>query len=143
MKKKKEKKDPRRLSHLINYLIKLIKEDQTINWYKQSLYWSLLGNFKGFQWRIPSIWCQLNEYAQSFLDHSFKDLRSEAARLVTRDRFHSFSFLLISLFSISLSFDNEYLNGKCSRHPNTNLILNQLSKQLEEAMRIAEQTSLS
>lgn len=68
--------------------MKLIKEDQTTNWYKQSLYWSLLINFKGFQWRIPSIWCELNEYAQTYLDHSFKDLREQATRSVTLHLFH-------------------------------------------------------
>lgn len=72
-----------------------------------------------------------------------KIYENKLQRLLFFISFIDLIFIFIRLFSISLSFDNEYLNGKCSRHPNTNLCFNQLSKRLEEAIRITEQTSLS
>ena len=42
--------------------------------------WSLIQNLSEFQWRIPSIWCEINEHAKLLLDHPSKDLRYRIAK---------------------------------------------------------------
>jgi hypothetical protein len=42
--------------------------------------WSLIRNLSHFQWRIPSIWCDINEHAKVLLDHPSKDVRDHITK---------------------------------------------------------------
>ncbi|CAF4599956.1 unnamed protein product, partial [Rotaria magnacalcarata] len=55
-------------------------------------------------WRVPAIWCAINEHAKEMLDHPFKAVREHIANVL----------------SVSLSFDVKLPNGHSSRHPDAN-----------------------
>ncbi|CAF3616295.1 unnamed protein product [Rotaria sordida] len=83
-------------------------------------------NLREFQWRIPSVWCKINDYAKTLLDHPYKDVRESIANIL----------------SISISFDITLFNGKSTRQPNTSQFIDTICKQLQQAIEIHERTSL-
>lgn len=53
-----------------------------------------------------------------------------------------FSFFLISVLSISLSFDVELPNGRSTRHPDANRFIDTIRERLHQAIEIYEQKPL-
>ncbi len=72
-------KDPRRMYRLIDFLRTLINTKATSNTFNEIAHWSLIRNLNEFGWRIPSIWCEINEHAKALLDHPYKDVRERIA----------------------------------------------------------------
>ena len=75
----KENEDPRRMHRLIHFLCALIYNKTTLNTINEISCWSLIRNLSHFQWRIPSIWCDINEHAKVLLDHPSEDIRKSIA----------------------------------------------------------------
>ena len=57
----------------------LINTKTMLNTFNEMSRWTLIKNLSEFQWRIPSIWCDINNYAKSLLDHPYKDIRENIA----------------------------------------------------------------
>ncbi|CAF3739250.1 unnamed protein product [Rotaria sp. Silwood1] len=122
-----ENKDPRRIYRLIHFIRTLINTKTMLNTFNEISRWTLITNLNEFQWRIPSIWCEINDYAKEFLDHPYKNVRESIA----------------SILSISISFDITLFNGKSTRHPNTSQFIDTICKRLRQAIEVYERTSLS
>ncbi|CAF3676972.1 unnamed protein product [Rotaria sordida] len=75
----KEHEDPRRMYRLIDFMRTLINNRISSNTFNEISRWSLIQTLRMFQWRIPSIWCTIHEYARELLDHSFKPVREHIA----------------------------------------------------------------
>ncbi|CAF2692623.1 unnamed protein product [Rotaria sp. Silwood2] len=97
-----------------------------LNAFNEICRWTLIQNLNEFQWRIPSIWCEINDYAKVLLDHPYKNVREGIA----------------SILSISISFDVTLFNGKSTRQPNTSQFIDTICKRLRQAIEIYERTSL-
>ena len=76
----KENEDPRRMHRVIDFLRTLINTKTTSNTFNEVAHWSLIRNLREFQWRIPSIWCELIQHAKVLLDHPSSDVRKRIAR---------------------------------------------------------------
>lgn len=62
--------DPRRMYWLIDFICSLINKRQTNGTtIDESLPWYFVQKLKVFQWRIPSIWSTINDYAKQLIDH--------------------------------------------------------------------------
>ena len=49
------------------------------NTFNETSRWYLIRNLNNFQWRIPSIWCEINKHAKELLDHPSKSIREHIA----------------------------------------------------------------
>ncbi len=65
---------------LIDFLCTLIKNEIMTNTFNETSLWYLVRSLKNFQWRIPSIWMDINEQAKSLLDHSSQSVRDYISR---------------------------------------------------------------
>jgi hypothetical protein len=71
--------DPRRMYRLIEFMRTLTKTNTTSNTFAEISRWYLLRNLCEFEWRIPSIWCEVNEQAKALLDHPSSGVRERIA----------------------------------------------------------------
>ncbi len=76
----KENEDPRRMYRVIDFIHTLINTKATSNTFNETAHWSLIRNLNGFQWRIPAIWCEINEHAKTLLDHPSPGVRERIAK---------------------------------------------------------------
>ncbi|CAF3716099.1 unnamed protein product [Rotaria sp. Silwood1] len=114
-----ENQDPRRMYRLIDYICSLITNNHVMETaFDETSRWFLVEELKTFQWRIPSIWCIINNYAKELLDHPFKTVRT--------------------ILSISISFDIILPNGKSTRHPKINQFIDTICEQLHQAIEVYE-----
>ncbi len=68
------------MHRLIHFIRAMINNNITSNTFNEISHWTLIRNLSSFQWRIPSIWCDINEHAKIFLDHPYKDVRDNIAK---------------------------------------------------------------
>ncbi|CAF1001262.1 unnamed protein product [Rotaria sordida] len=121
-----EHEDPRRMYRLIDFMRTLINNRISSNTFNEISRWSLIQTLRMFQWRIPSIWCTIHEYARELLDHSFKPVREHIANVL----------------SMSFSFNIRLFNGKSTRHPSINQCMDVICERLHQAIEIYEKTPL-
>ncbi|CAF3386151.1 unnamed protein product [Rotaria sp. Silwood2] len=77
----KENQDPRRMHRLIGFICSLIITDQTMKTsYNEASRWYLVQELRTFQWRIPSVWCAINDHAKELLNHPSKNVRYNIAK---------------------------------------------------------------
>ncbi|CAM4792055.1 unnamed protein product [Rotaria magnacalcarata] len=122
-----EDEDPRRMHRVINYLRSLINTTATGNTFMETSRWYLVQTLTNFEWRVPSIWCMINEQAKELLDHPYKAIRERIAIVL----------------SSSLTFDVTLFNGQSTRHPNANKFLDTIRERLGHAIEIYEKTPLA
>ncbi|CAF1592529.1 unnamed protein product, partial [Adineta steineri] len=72
-------KDPRRMFRVIHFLCTLINAKSTSNTFNESARWCLIRNLDEFQWRIPSVWCEVYKHIAELLDHSSLSVRTRIA----------------------------------------------------------------
>ncbi|CAF1193810.1 unnamed protein product [Rotaria sp. Silwood1] len=122
-----ENQDPRRMHRLIDFICSLVITNQTMGTtFNETSRWYLVEELRTFQWRIPSIWCAINDHAKTLLDHPFKTVRENIA----------------DVLSMSLSFDTILPNGKSTRHPNIDQFIDSICKRLHQAIEVYEKTPL-
>jgi len=68
------------MNRLIDFFRTLINDETRFNTLNETSRWSLIRNLKIFQWRIPSIWNDINKQAKELLDHSSKSVREYISR---------------------------------------------------------------
>ena len=68
------------MHRLIDFLSKLIHNKTTATTFDEDSRWYLIQNLYFSEWRIPSIWCAINQYAQDILDHPNKNIRMNMAQ---------------------------------------------------------------
>ena len=69
------------MSRLIDFLRMLITNKKTtINTFNEAAHWRLIASLNRFNWRIPSIRCEIIEHAKLSLDHSSSDVRKHVAK---------------------------------------------------------------
>jgi hypothetical protein len=68
------------MHRLIQFFRTLINTTRTSDTFDEICRWSLIRNLRYFQWRIPSIWCDINEHAKLLLDHPAKSVREHIAK---------------------------------------------------------------
>ncbi|CAF4174719.1 unnamed protein product [Rotaria sp. Silwood2] len=120
-----ENQDPRRMCRLIDYICSLVTNNHMMETaFNEASRWFLVQELKTFQWRIPSVWCIINNYAKELLDHPFKTVRVYIA----------------DILSMSISFDIILPNGKSIRHPNIDQFIDTISERLHQAIEIYEKT---
>ncbi|CAF3935100.1 unnamed protein product [Rotaria sordida] len=120
-----ENQDPRRMHRLIDFLCSLIKNNQTIESASNERFrWRLVQELRNFQWRIPLVWCAINNFAKELLDHPFEIVRENIANIL----------------SMSLSFDIILPNGRSTRHPNIDQFINTICERLHQAIVAYEKT---
>ena len=71
----KEDEDPRRMYRLIDFIRTLINIKTMPNTFAEISRWFLFRNLYQFEWRIPSIWLEINEHANVLLDHPSSAIR--------------------------------------------------------------------
>lgn len=64
----------------IDYLKSLINIPATGNTFLVTSRWYLFQTLTNFEWRVPSIWCMINEQARELLDHPYKAIRERIAK---------------------------------------------------------------
>ncbi|CAF0841748.1 unnamed protein product [Rotaria sordida] len=121
-----EHEDPRRMYRLVEFIRTLIDNQSSSNTFNETSRWSLIQTLRMFEWRIPSIWCDIYEHAKDLLDHSFKSVREHIA----------------TVLSMSFSFDVRLFNGDSKRHPNINQCMDVICDKLHRAIEIYEKTPL-
>ncbi|CAF4137092.1 unnamed protein product, partial [Rotaria sordida] len=120
-----ENQDPRRMHRLIDFLCSLIKNNQTIESASNERFrWRLVQELRHFQWRIPLVWCAINNFAKELLDRPFEIVRENIANIL----------------SMSLSFDIILPNGRSTRHPNIDQFINTICERLHQAIVAYEKT---
>jgi hypothetical protein len=67
------------MHRLIDFMRTLINIKTMSNTFSEISRWSLLRNLCEFEWRIPSIWCEVNEHAKLLLDHPSSGVRERIA----------------------------------------------------------------
>ncbi|CAF3782672.1 unnamed protein product [Rotaria sp. Silwood1] len=67
--------DPRRIHHLIHYFHQLINDRETGITSTETSRWYLIQCLEGLEWRIPSIWGEINEKGKELLDNSSSSIR--------------------------------------------------------------------
>ena len=55
---------------VIDFLRVLMYNKSTSNKFNENAHWSLIITLYQFDWRIPSVWCEIIEHAKLLLDHS-------------------------------------------------------------------------
>lgn len=64
----------------IEFLRSLITTHTSGNTFLVSSQWTLIQKLSNFEWRIPAVWCAINQYAKEQLDHPYKAIRERIAR---------------------------------------------------------------
>ncbi len=64
----------------IEYLRSLMNPHATGNTLLETSRWSFIQKLSNFEWRIPAIWCTINQYGKELLDHPYKAIRERIAR---------------------------------------------------------------
>jgi hypothetical protein len=65
----------------IEYLRSLIiNTNVTRNTFLETSRWYLVQTLTNFEWRVPAMWCMINEQARELLDHPFKAVRERIAK---------------------------------------------------------------
>ena len=64
----------------IEYLRSLMNSYSSGNIFLENKRWTLILKLSNFEWRIPTVWCAINQYAKEFLDHPYKTIRERIAR---------------------------------------------------------------
>ncbi|CAF2919335.1 unnamed protein product [Rotaria sp. Silwood2] len=121
-----EDEDPRRMYRPIEFLRSLMNNQTMGNTFLETSQWSLIQKLSNFEWRIPAIWCAINQYANELLDHPYKAIRERIA----------------SVLGTSLSFDIKLPNGQSTRHPNVDQFIDSIRERLDQAIRIYEKKPL-
>ncbi|CAF1638010.1 unnamed protein product [Adineta ricciae] len=119
--------DPRRMHRLIEFIHTLIKDQTIVNTFLETSRWFLVLKLTNFEWRVPAIWCTINEYAKEMLDHPYKAVREHIANIL----------------SVSLSFDVKLPNGQATRHPDANRFIDTIRERLHQAIEIYEKKPLA
>ncbi|UJR10196.1 hypothetical protein I4U23_014411 [Adineta vaga] len=119
--------DPRRMHRLIEFIHTLVKDQTNVNTFLETSRWFLVLKLTNFEWRVPAIWCAVNEHAKEMLDHPYKAVREHIANVL----------------SISLSFDVKLPNGQATRHPDANRFIDTIRERLHQAIEIYEKTPLT
>ncbi|CAF4903678.1 unnamed protein product, partial [Rotaria sp. Silwood1] len=119
--------DPRRMYRLIEFIRTLINNKTTINTFLEISRWFLVLKLTIFEWRIPTLWCTINEYAKEMLDHPYKAVREYIANVL----------------SISLSFDIKLPNGQSTRHLDANRFIDSIRERLHQAIEIYDKKPLA
>ncbi|CAF3918247.1 unnamed protein product, partial [Rotaria sp. Silwood1] len=122
-----EDEDPRRMYRPIEYLRSLINTHATGNTFLETSRWYLLQTITNFEWRVPSIWCSINEQAKELLDHPYKAIRER----------------ITIVLSLSLTFDVTLPNGQSTRHPDVNQFIDMIRVRLQQAIEVYEKTPLA
>ncbi|CAF4543477.1 unnamed protein product, partial [Rotaria sp. Silwood2] len=122
-----EDEDPRRMYRPIEYLRSLTNTHASGNTFLETSRWYLLQTITNFEWRVPSIWCFINEQARELLDHPYKAIRERIAIIL----------------SLSLTFDVTLPNGQATRHPKANPFIDMIRERLQQAIEIYEKTPLA
>ncbi|CAF3512541.1 unnamed protein product, partial [Rotaria sordida] len=122
-----EDEDPRRMYRPIEFLRSLINTHVTGNTFLETSQWTLIQKLSNFEWRIPAIWCAINQYAKELLDHPYKAIRERIA----------------SVLGTSLSFDIKLPNGQSTRHPNVDQFIDNIRERLSQAIKIYEKKPLA
>jgi hypothetical protein len=63
------------MNRLIDFFRSLIDNQTISNTFNETSRWYIIQSLRNFQWRIPSIWCEINQQAKGLLDHSSKSVR--------------------------------------------------------------------
>ncbi|CAF3094175.1 unnamed protein product [Rotaria sp. Silwood2] len=121
--------DPRRMYCLIEFIRTLINNKTTGNTFLETSRWFLVLKRTIFEWRIPTLWCAINEYVKEMLDHPYKAVREYIANL------HC-------VLSVSLSFDIKLPNGQSTHHPDANRFIDTIHERLHQAIEIYERKPL-
>jgi hypothetical protein len=50
------------------------------NTFLETSRWSFIQKLSNLEWRIPAIWCAINQHAKELLDHPYKAIRERIAR---------------------------------------------------------------
>ncbi|CAF1410376.1 unnamed protein product, partial [Rotaria sordida] len=119
--------DPRRMYRLIEFIRTLINSKRTVNPFLETTRWFLILKLTIFEWRVPTLWCIINEYAKEMLDHPYKAVREYIAKVL----------------SVSLSFNIKLPNGQSTRHPDTNRFIDAIRERLHQAIEIYEKKPLA
>ena len=64
---------------LIQFFVRLIENKTILSTTNEITRWTLINRLNHFNWRIPSIWCEINQHARSLLDHTSEDVRYRIA----------------------------------------------------------------
>jgi hypothetical protein len=64
----------------IEFLRSLINTHVSGNTFLETSQWSLIQKLSNLEWRIPSIWCVINQYAKQLIDHPYKAIRERIAQ---------------------------------------------------------------
>ncbi|CAF3884238.1 unnamed protein product [Rotaria sordida] len=121
-----ENTDPRRMNRPIEFFRTLINNQTIVNTLNETSRWSLISSLRSFQWRIPSIWCSINEQAKVLLDHPSKSVRD----------------YIVGVLSISFSFDITLFNGKLTYQPDVNQFIDDICERLREAIEVYDKKPL-
>lgn len=65
---------------VIDFFRTLVHAETTSNPFNETAHWSLIRELENFQWRIPSVWCELIEHAKLHLDHPSVGVRERIAK---------------------------------------------------------------
>lgn len=63
----------------IEYLRSLMNTSASGNTFLETSQWTLIQKLGNLEWRIPAIWCEINQYAKGLLDHPYKAIRERIA----------------------------------------------------------------
>lgn len=66
--------------HAIEFLRSLMTNQTMENTFLETSQWTLIDTLSNFEWRIPSIWCAINQHAKELLDHPYKAIRECIAK---------------------------------------------------------------
>ncbi len=64
----------------IEYLRSLMNAHAPGTTFLETSQWTLIQKLSNFEWRIPAIWCAINQHAKELLDHPYKAIRERIAR---------------------------------------------------------------
>ncbi|CAF1351315.1 unnamed protein product [Rotaria magnacalcarata] len=122
-----ENVDPRRMYRPIQFLQSLINNPAVINISSVTSLWYIIQQLDVFKWRVPSIWCYINDHVKKLLHHSFTAIRDRMAIVL----------------SISLIFDLTLFHGESIRQPNIDQTIDEIHEQLHRAIKSYEEKPLT
>ena len=68
------------MHRLIEFIRTLINDHTIVNTFLETSRWFLILKLTNFEWRVPDIWCAINEHAKEMLDHPYKAVREHIAK---------------------------------------------------------------